>query len=90
MVRVAALLRSPFSFLFVSRSVEERVAAYVIREHHRGRILDDILEDPYVRVRVSEDQAARLLQRAEVIRAVTDDAAEARRRVERLLAHARN
>src|SRR5439155_1420729 len=40
MQRFASLLRSPFSFLFARSSTEERVAAYVIREHGRGRELD--------------------------------------------------
>ena len=45
MQRLAGLLRSPFSFLFARPSTEERVAAYVIREHGRGRGLSEILED---------------------------------------------
>ena len=44
MQRLASLLRSPFSFLFARSSTEDRVAAYVIREHGRGRSLNEILE----------------------------------------------
>ena len=40
--------RDMFSFLFQRSSAEERVAAYVIREHDRGRDLAEILEDRYV------------------------------------------
>jgi hypothetical protein len=54
--RFASLLRSPFSFLFGSSSADERVAAYVIREHSRGRGLNEILEDRYVQNRLSPQQ----------------------------------
>jgi hypothetical protein len=69
-VRFASFLRSPFSFLFTSSTAEDRVASYVIREHERGRRLDEILEDPYVRNRCSERQRARILERPEVIEAL--------------------
>jgi hypothetical protein len=69
-VRTKSFLRNPFSFLFAGSSTEERVAAYLIREHERGRPLDEILEDPYVRNRVSDTQRARLLERPEVVDAL--------------------
>ena len=62
-----------FSFLFQRSSAEERVAAYVIREHDRGRDLSQILEDRYVQNRLTPDQRARLLDRPEVIKALGDD-----------------
>ena len=62
-----------FSFLFQRSSAEERVAAYVIREHDRGRDLAEILEDPYVQNRSSPEQRARLLDRPEVIQAIGKD-----------------
>ncbi|MCP9484933.1 MAG: hypothetical protein MSC30_03660 [Gaiellaceae bacterium MAG52_C11] len=62
-----------FSFLFQRSSAEERVAAYVIREHDRGRDLSQILEDRYVQNRLTPEQRARLLDRPEVIRALGDD-----------------
>ena len=52
---------------------EERVAAYVIREHDRGRDLAEILEDRYVQNRLTPDQRARLLDRPEVIKAIGND-----------------
>ena len=70
MVRIGSFLRNPFSFLFARPSSEERVAAYVIREHARGRSLQEIMEDPYVRNRCSPAEQARLLERPEVIRAI--------------------
>ncbi len=63
-------LRDLFSFLFQKSSAEERVAAYVIREHDRGRDLAEILEDRYVQNRLTPDQRARLLDRPEVIKAI--------------------
>jgi len=70
---LSSLLRNPFSFLFARSSKEERVAAYVIREHERGRALEEILGDPYVRNRLSPQQQARLLDREDIIRAIGHD-----------------
>jgi len=80
MQRLSSLLRSPFSFLFARSSAEDRVAAYVIREHSRGRKLSEILEDRYVQNRLSEQQQRRLLDRPELVHAVGDDAVEQTRR----------
>jgi hypothetical protein len=77
MQRLLSMLRSPFSFLFASSGVEDRVAAYVIREHGRGRSLQEILDDPYVQNRLSEAQRRRLLDRPDVIHAVGEDVATA-------------
>ncbi|MEX2210978.1 MAG: hypothetical protein WD689_04365 [Gaiellaceae bacterium] len=74
MPRIAAFLRNPFSFLFARSSLEERLAAYVIREHDRGRSLDEILEDRYLINRTTPSQRQRLLDRPEVIRAIGDEA----------------
>ena len=68
-VRLSDLLRNPFSFLFARSSKEDRVAAYVVREHERGRAVDEILEDPYVRTGHAA-AVARLLERPEVIHAL--------------------
>jgi hypothetical protein len=65
-----SFLRNPFSFLFARSGTEDRLAAYVIREHGRGRNVAEILEDPYLRNRTTEQQRARLLERPEVIRAI--------------------
>jgi hypothetical protein len=74
--RIAAFLRNPFSFLFARSSYEERLAAYVIREHDRGRELEDILQDRYLINRTTPSQRQRLLDRPEVIRALGSDAIE--------------
>ncbi len=71
------LLRNPFSFLFARSSQEELVAAYLIREHSRGRSVGEILDDRYVQNRLTPQQQTRLLDRPEVIRALGQDTAEA-------------
>ena len=79
MLKLSSVLRNPFSFLFARSSQEERVAAYVIREHERGRALQEILDDPYVRNRLSPAQQARLLDRPDIIRSVGQDTVGAAR-----------
>ena len=74
---ISRFFRGTFSFLGTRSTQEERVAAYVIREHDRGRSLDDILDDPYVRNRCSEAEIARMLDRPDVLKAIGDDMAEA-------------
>jgi hypothetical protein len=69
--------RGLFSFLGARSSQEERVAAYVIREHDRGRSLVDILDDPYVKNRCTPQQLRRVLERPEVVHAIGDDIAAA-------------
>jgi hypothetical protein len=69
-VRLSTFLRNPFSFLFARSGKEERLAAYVIREHERGRSLAEVLEDPYIRNRATPHEVARILDRPEVIRAL--------------------
>ena len=53
------------------------MAVYVVREHERGRDVTEILEDKYVQNRLTPQQVARLLDRAEVIRALGQEKAEA-------------
>ena len=70
MGRLSDLFRNPFSFLSTRSSQEERLATYVIREHERGRALEEILDDPYVTNRAQPEQVKRLLDRPEVIHAL--------------------
>jgi len=49
------------------------MADYVIREHHRGRPLQEILQDKYVTNRCTPAQIHRLLDRPEVVHAIGDD-----------------
>jgi hypothetical protein len=70
-------LRNPFSFLFARSSAEDRVAAYVVREHARGRDLDEILGDRYVQNRLTPQEQARLLDRPEIVHAIGDESIRA-------------
>ena len=79
MARLSSFLRNPFSFLFAGSGKEERLAAYVIREHERGRPLAEILEDPYIRNRATPHEQARLLDRPEVIHALGEGTVERER-----------
>jgi hypothetical protein len=72
-----AAFKNLFSFLFQRSSAEEHVARYVIREHDRGRPLDEILQDKYVQNRLTPDQQRRLLDRPELIEAISGDMLEA-------------
>jgi hypothetical protein len=56
-------------------SKEDALAAYVVREHRQGRSLEEILDDPYLKNRATDEQRLRLLERPEVIRAVGEDTA---------------
>jgi hypothetical protein len=56
-------------------SKEEALASYIVREHRQGRSLEEILEDPYLKNRATEEQRLRLLELPEVIRAVGEDTA---------------
>jgi hypothetical protein len=78
MARLPDILRSPFSFLFARPQSEELVAEYVVREHHGGRSLNDILDDPYVKNRCTPEQLRRVLERPEVVHALGDDIHAAR------------
>jgi hypothetical protein len=66
-------IRSFFSSLLPKSRKEDLVAEHIIREHHRGRNLTDILEDAYVTNRLTPDKVNRCLERPDVIRAVGDD-----------------
>ncbi|HEY7538232.1 MAG TPA: hypothetical protein VH721_09595 [Gaiellaceae bacterium] len=75
MARITDLLRSPFAFLFTRSQKEELVAGYVIREHRRGRALEEILDDHYVTNRLNPDQISRLFDRPDIIQALGEDIA---------------
>ena len=79
MLRPAAFLRSPFSFFFARTSAEEHVAEYLMREHGRGRPVEEILQDPYVRNRLTPEQQSRMLSRPELIHALGEQDLEAAR-----------
>lgn len=73
------LIRGAFSFLASRSQTEERLAQYVIREHRRGRPLEEIVRDNYVTNRTTPEQIKRLLDRPEVIHAIGEDVVAAAR-----------
>jgi hypothetical protein len=75
--RPVAVFKNLYSFLFQRGSSEEHVARYLVREHNRGRSLQEILEDKYVQNRLTPDQQRRLLDRPEIIEAFSGDMLEA-------------
>jgi hypothetical protein len=66
-------IKGAFSFLGSRSQTEERIAQYVIREHHRGRPVHDILEDHYVTNRCTPEQIRRLLDRPDVLHALGEN-----------------
>jgi len=66
--------RNPLAFLFAPSRREKYLAHYVIREHARGRSLEDILDDAYVRNRSTPEQRLRLLEDDEVVSALGEQA----------------
>jgi len=50
--------------------VEERVVEYVVREVHNGRRLMEVIEDPYVRNRLSEEKRNEVLENTEIVDAL--------------------
>jgi hypothetical protein len=53
--------------------IEERVVEYVIREVHNGRRLMEVMNDPYVRNRLSDAKRAEVLENTEVIEALEEE-----------------
>ncbi len=56
-----------------SDPVEDRVVEYVIREVHNGRRLMEVMDDPYVRNRLSDAKRAEVLENTEVIEALEEE-----------------
>jgi hypothetical protein len=74
--KLSQLFRNPLSFLFERSSQEDRLAAYVIREHDRGRSLEEILNDRYILNRTTPQQLQRLLENPDVVRTLGQDTIE--------------
>jgi len=64
--------RNPFAFFAASSRREEHLVQYVLRQHKRGRALQEILTDPYVLNRSTPEQRARLLDQPELVSALGD------------------
>jgi hypothetical protein len=57
--------------------VEERVVEYAVREVRGGRKLAEVLKDPYVKNRLSDDKLARILENPELVSVVEEQISEA-------------
>jgi hypothetical protein len=71
------LENTPFYFIGPRRYREAEVAAYIRREHRRGRPLAEILNDPYFDRRCGEGLLRAVLQSPTLIRALGQDVVEA-------------
>ena len=69
--RVKALLDE-----LATDEAEQRVVEYVIREVHNGRRLTDVLHDPYVRNRLSDERVQHVMEHPEVVEALEVQIAE--------------
>lgn len=58
--------------------VEDRVIEYVVREVDLGRRLFEILDDPFVRNRITSERRTELLENTEIIEAFQRELAELR------------
>ena len=65
MGRISQFFRNPLAFLFERTSQEDRLAAYVIREHDR-----------YILNRTSPQQLRRLLENPDLVRTLGNDTIE--------------
>ncbi len=54
-------------------AVEDRVLEYVVREIHNGRRLMEVIEDPYVRNRLSDEKVQTMLQSSEICDALEEE-----------------
>jgi hypothetical protein len=74
MGNISSRLKGPLGFLFPGSQKEDLAAEHIIREHHRGRSLEDILQDAYIKNQVNDERIiARVLEREDVIHAIGED-----------------
>ena len=73
--RVKALLDE-----LATDEAEQRVVEYVIREVNNGRRLRDVLLDPYVRNRLSEERVQHVMEAPEVVTALEEQIQESFRK----------
>jgi hypothetical protein len=67
-------LTNPFNSLLATTRREQYVERYVLREHRKGRHFAAILDDPYVRAWSTAEERARLVERPNVVAALSDNA----------------
>jgi hypothetical protein len=71
------LARTPFYFLGRRPYREAELAAYLRREHRRGRNLSEILDDPYVERCGGEAVLRAVFRRPSLIRSFAEHVADA-------------
>lgn len=69
--RVKALLDE-----LATDEAEQRVVEYVVREVNNGRRLRDVLLDPYVRNRLSDERLRHVMENPEVVVALEEQISE--------------
>ena len=77
---MASRFRDFLASLFGRSRREQYLEQYVLREHARGRSLDEILSDRYVQNRTSATERARLLDRPTIVAALGRQGADERAR----------
>lgn len=82
MAASSPLTRTPFFFLGCRPYREARLAAYIHREHRRGRHLAAIVDDPYVERCGGQSMLRAVLRHPRLIRALREDVSEAIRESE--------
>ncbi|MDX6512557.1 MAG: hypothetical protein QOE36_2061 [Gaiellaceae bacterium] len=70
------IFRGAFSFLSSRSKTEEVLAEYIVREHTKGRSLEEVLADHYIQNRATKPQIDRILERPEVVHAIGEAAVE--------------
>jgi hypothetical protein len=68
-----SLARTPFFFLGPRPFLEAELAAYIRRQHRRGRRLSEIVDDPYVTNRGDQALRRAVLGSPSLIRALGED-----------------
>jgi len=63
-------IKNPFASLFSSTRREQYLTRYVLRETAKGRLLDEVLTDPYIRNRSTPEERARLIEQPEIVKAI--------------------
>jgi hypothetical protein len=59
---------------------EERVVEYVVREVNNGRRLTEVLDDPFVRNRLSEERIKHVLENPDVVAVLEQQIADSFRK----------
>jgi hypothetical protein len=72
-----SLARTPYYFIGPRPYREAELAAYIRREHRRGRRLAEILDDPYVHNRGGRALLETVMGSPSLIRALGQDVADA-------------